>query len=58
MYDKELILNILGQVKIASQRIERRFLKITSPKDFLESDEGVDKTGRYLYDAHCHRRRP
>ncbi len=43
MYDRELILNILGQIKIASQRIERRFTKITSPKDFLALDEGVDR---------------
>jgi uncharacterized protein with HEPN domain len=43
MYDQEVILNILGQIKTAAQRIERRFTKILSPKDFLASDEGIDR---------------
>ena len=46
MSDIELIAEILAQITEASQRIERRFLSITGPDDFLNSTErmGSDLT--------------
>jgi len=43
MYDIELIEGILGQILIASKRIERRSASIEKPQDFLMTDEGTDK---------------
>jgi uncharacterized protein with HEPN domain len=43
MSDIELIGEILAQITEASQRIERRFLSITGPDDFLNSEDGVDR---------------
>ena len=42
MFDKILILEKLEQVDEALGRIERRFTKIDSPDDFLDSNEGLD----------------
>ncbi|MCP4296720.1 MAG: DUF86 domain-containing protein [Proteobacteria bacterium] len=43
MYDTELVLEILDQIKTGAARIQRRFTKIRSADDFLSSDEGLDK---------------
>jgi uncharacterized protein with HEPN domain len=43
MYNQELVLAILSQILEASERIERRFLNIKSPDDFLKSDDGIDR---------------
>jgi len=43
MYDRELVLEILEQIVTAANRIERRFVNITKPDDFLVSEEGIDK---------------
>ena len=43
MSDIELIGEILTQITEASQRIERRFISITKPDDFLDSEDGVDR---------------
>ena len=42
MFDKILILEKLEQVDEALGRIERRFTRIDSPDDFLDSNEGLD----------------
>lgn len=43
MSDPELIAEILAQILEAAGRIERRFLSIQSPDDFLASEDGIDK---------------
>jgi uncharacterized protein with HEPN domain len=43
MYNRELVLTILSQILEASERIERRFLNVKSPDDFLKSDDGIDR---------------
>ena len=43
MYDHDLVYEILEQILTASNRIERRFVGISSPDDFLVSEAGVDK---------------
>ncbi len=43
MYDRELVLEILEQIVTAANRIERRFVDITKPDDFLVSEKGIDK---------------
>lgn len=43
MYDKDLALEILGQIYGATQTILRRFQPIKSPADFLSSDAGLEK---------------
>ena len=43
MYDIQLVREILLQVLTATERIERRAKKITSPEDFISNDEGIDK---------------
>ncbi|HEX3048086.1 MAG TPA: HepT-like ribonuclease domain-containing protein [Bacillota bacterium] len=43
MYNRELVLTILYQILEASGRIERRFLNVKSPDDFLKSDDGIDR---------------
>ena len=43
MSDIELIGEILTPITEASQRIERRFISITKPDDFLDSEDGVDR---------------
>lgn len=41
MFDAELVKEILSQILIATSRIERRFITITSPEDFTNSEEGL-----------------
>lgn len=43
MYDRDLVYEILEQILTAANRIERRFVGISSPDDFLVSEAGVDK---------------
>lgn len=43
MYNQKLIRDILTQILKASKRIERRFLPIKSPDDFLITDDGIDR---------------
>ena len=43
MYDVELVSGILLQIDHALQTIQRRFIPITSPDDFLTSDAGLGK---------------
>ena len=41
MFDAELVKEILGQLLIATRRIERRFATIQQPEDFTTSEEGL-----------------
>ena len=43
MFDRELADEILNQILIATNRIERRFSGIKEPDDFLVSEDGLDK---------------
>jgi len=43
MYDIELVREILRQILGATQTITRRFAPITSPKDFVTSEAGLEK---------------
>ncbi len=43
MYDTELVEEILKQILIAAERINRRFSTIEQVDDFLSSDDGIDK---------------
>jgi uncharacterized protein with HEPN domain len=43
MYDRDLVIEILEQILTAANRIERRFVDITNPDDFLVSEKGIDK---------------
>ena len=43
MYDVELVREILRQILGATQTITRRFAPITSPKDFVTSEAGLEK---------------
>jgi uncharacterized protein with HEPN domain len=43
MYDAELVYEILHQMLEAGRRIERRFLTIRTPDDFLADDDGLDR---------------
>lgn len=43
MYDIELVREILRQVLGAAQTIAKRFAPITSPEDFVSSEEGLEK---------------
>jgi len=43
MYDKELVIEILQQILMASKRILSRFAKISSVGDFLKNEEGIEK---------------
>ena len=42
MYDASLLLEKLEQIDEALARIERRFGNISSPDDFLDSENGLD----------------
>ncbi|MCX9013673.1 MAG: DUF86 domain-containing protein [Candidatus Methanoperedens sp.] len=42
MYDAALLLEKLEQIDEALGRIERRFVGISSPDDFLDSEKGLD----------------
>lgn len=41
MFDAELIKEILGQILLATSRIERRFASVQQPGDFTASEEGL-----------------
>lgn len=43
MFDRDFVGEILNQILTAANRIERRYLGIDIPDDFLGSDEGLDK---------------
>jgi len=43
MYDKTLIIELLNQIDEAIQKVERRFVGISSPDDFTKSDDGSDR---------------
>jgi uncharacterized protein with HEPN domain len=43
MFDSDLVDEILSQILIAANRIERRCSGITGPDDFLGSEGGLDK---------------
>lgn len=43
MYDIELVKEILHQILWSGQTITRRFASITSPEDFVVSEEGLEK---------------
>ncbi len=43
MSDFALVREILSQILEAARRVERRFVTIQSPDDFLAGDEGLDK---------------
>jgi uncharacterized protein with HEPN domain len=43
MYDKELVREILIQIKEASERVLRRFEAIHSVEDFTNSEAGMEK---------------
>jgi uncharacterized protein with HEPN domain len=43
MYDVELVRGILLQIDHALQTIQRRFIPVTSPDDFLGTDAGLEK---------------
>ena len=41
MFDAELVKEILGQILIATDRIQQRFATIQQPEDFTASQEGM-----------------
>ena len=43
MCDPELVHEIISQILEANDRIDRRFISINTPDDFLASEDGVDK---------------
>jgi len=43
MSDPEPIREILGQIREAVARIERRFASVRQPDDFLAGDDGLDR---------------
>ena len=43
MYDIELVKEILHQILWSAQTITKRFASITSPEDFVISEEGLEK---------------
>jgi uncharacterized protein with HEPN domain len=43
MYDIELVKEILHQILWPAQTITKRFASITSPEDFVISEEGLEK---------------
>jgi len=43
MYDIELVKEILHQLLWSAQTIARRFASVTSPEDFVVSEEGLEK---------------
>ena len=43
MYDKELVLEVLAQVRTASQTILERFESIETVSDFTDSPAGREK---------------
>ncbi len=43
MFDQDLAQEILAQILVAIERIERRFTTINSSDDFLKNEEGIDR---------------
>lgn len=43
MFDADLVAEIIHQILVAGQRIERRFATIAQAGDFLASDDGLDR---------------
>jgi uncharacterized protein with HEPN domain len=43
MYDREVVRDILQHILEATRMIARRFVSISSPEDFLGSEEGLEK---------------
>ena len=43
MYDKELVLEVLGQIRTASQTILARFKSVKTVSDFTDSPAGREK---------------
>jgi uncharacterized protein with HEPN domain len=43
MYDKELVVEVLGQIRTASQTILRRFESIKTVSDFTDSPGGLER---------------
>ncbi len=43
MYDKELVLEVLGQIRTASQTILDRFKSVKTVADFTDSPAGLEK---------------
>jgi uncharacterized protein with HEPN domain len=43
MSDPQLVHQILANVAVAIERIERRFAGIERAEDFLDSDDGIDR---------------
>ena len=43
MSEQELVQNILEQMILSCERVEKRFLTIHSINDFLDSEEGIEK---------------
>lgn len=43
MSDQELVLDILGNILLAVERIERRFRGIRTAEDFLLDEDGIDR---------------
>jgi uncharacterized protein with HEPN domain len=43
MYDRSLILELFIEIDEAIRRIERRFVDINSPEDFISDDNGLDR---------------
>lgn len=43
MYDRELVQDILQRILESTRVIARRFAAISSPADFLSSEEGLEK---------------
>ncbi|MBI5483607.1 MAG: DUF86 domain-containing protein [Deltaproteobacteria bacterium] len=43
MYDKDLLVAILGQIEDALEKIKHRTLTITSADDFTDSPQGLEK---------------
>ncbi len=43
MLDQDLAQEILAQILVAIERIERRFTTINSSDDFIKNEEGIDR---------------
>lgn len=43
MSEQELVQNILEQMILSCERVEKRFLRIHSINDFLDTEEGIEK---------------
>jgi hypothetical protein len=43
MYDMHLVRTVLAQIDNALQTVQRRFVPVTSPNDFISSDAGMEK---------------